>query len=216
MFRLPFSRWTNWYARRQGQKDALKDFPPANAERALGYPAEVEKKANQELNDMEQRYFKRDRRVQENIKHAIGSEEGAKKELDEMEKEYAQHPRRTSISKLMYYFGSAFLICGEVPLNLPAFLFFFRTAILGAWLLALVAGFILVLCAHFVGRNLRQPKRTPTEIAGTIIATLVACGAIFGIATLRQRAWRRTQAAAVSALWVLCLFNFLYSLGRRC
>ena len=213
MFRLPFSRWTNWYARRQGQRDALKDFPPANAERALGYPAEVEKKANQELHDMEQRYFKRDRRVQENIKHALGSEEATKKELDEMEREYAQHPVRTSISKFLYYFLSCFLIIGEVPLNLPAFLYFFRTEVLGAWLLALVAGFILVLCAHFVGKNLRQPKRTPTEIVGTIVATIVACAAIFGIATLRQKALETNAGGSSIGFMGFVLIQFFVFFG---
>jgi len=200
--------YSDWKARARGRKDGSAQ-PPIPAWNAASLPPFLRmlcQAGNQDLRALAKEWHDEDRRyktdwalagpVLDSAEKAAGdADEKAQLALDHYERSHG-HRLPLMASRLRYGLLVALLCLFEFPLNALVFRGFGESELF-TWLMAFGFGVCLTLCAHYLGKFLRE-QRTVLRFGLSALLVVLPCAAIIGVATLRAN-YLAQKAGAASA-----------------
>lgn len=202
------SPYSDFNVRRRGRKDGASQPPiPAwNAEAQPPFLRMLCQAGNQDLRALAKGWHDEDGRykttwalagpaLEAAEKTATNANEKASLALDHYEK---AHGHRLVImpSRVRYSLLVALLCVFEFPLNALVFRGFGESEVF-TWLMAFGFGVCLTLCAHYLGKFLRE-QRTALRLGLGVLLVVLPSAAIIGVATLRAN-YLGQKAGAASA-----------------
>jgi hypothetical protein len=203
------SPYSDWSVRGRGRKDGSSQPPiPAwNAEALPPFLRMLCQAGNQDLRALAKEWHNEDRRyktdwalagpaLESAEKTAGDADEKAQLALDHYEKSNG-HRLVVMSSRLRYGLLVALLCLFEFPLNALVFRGFGESELF-TWLMAFGFGVCLTLCAHYLGKFLRE-QRTALRLGLSALLVVLPCAAIIGVATLRAN--YLAQKAGEASAW---------------
>jgi hypothetical protein len=201
--------YSDWAVRGRGRKDgnAQPPIPAWNAESLPPFLRMLCQAGNQDLRALAKDWHDEDRRFKtdwalagrafDSAQKAAGdADDEAQHALDHYEKTHG-HRLVVTLSRWRYGLLVALLCLFEFPLNALVFRGFGESELF-TWLMAFGFGVCLTLCAHYLGKFLRE-QRTALRLGLSALLVVLPCAAIIGVATLRAN--YLTQKAGASSAW---------------
>ena len=186
-----FSRYTPWFARYRGFKDARDNYPRPQVAEPQGYIAEVQRAANATLLALAKKYHRRDEKLRKEVHAADLHLLDAGRELHQAEEEHGSETWRKSLSHFWHWTLIIILFVLELPLNAKALEFFHLGKIETLLATGAVAA-VIVLLAWGGGSRLRMERRQAMD------NIIMACCLVSGTAVVVWMAYLRQQVLSLA------------------
>lgn len=235
----PWSRYSNFSAKRRGRQDGAKNIPPPDADKFADYEMELKNLADENIRRIGGDWAREDRTLKREYCQALSDYERARKESAPAEaaNELAGREHREATDAMGEHYGQiripmpAYLLLmtliaiGEVPLNAIAFRIMGESEIL-TYIVSLVIAIGIPFSAHALGMLLRkEPFKQglfTTESIFTVLTIVMPVMGILAVAYVRQvylqtEAVQEASGVEVDPMFITLVFIiinlFIYSLA---